>query len=694
MSNRHNYRYSLKAYSLKGSGNGIFRSGSKSQVRIPVKSEKLWRAKVAMIRLTKLIRLDSLPLDSKCNITGKGLLLVWGRSRMYSTSSIITNCQSDKDLKPQRSKATQIGGEGTMGNPKDRKIYGFGGFVVDASRREPGIRFYSSLNNIKPSGSDILRELREMNSTPIVNSKVIHIISNMDILILAYETIKSAPGNMTPGDDGKTLDRTSYDLLKRISTDLKAGRFNFSPARRVNIPKRNKDELRPLGVVSPRDKIVQTAMLMVLETIFEPQFLNTSHGFRPGKGCHTALKMVKNTFSNINWVIEGDISKCYDTINHDILLDILKKRVECVKTLTLIKKSLRNPYKDNGRLIYPKIGTFQGSSLSPLLCNIFLHEFDIFMKDLKKSFDKGARRRKNPVYRHVQHLLSHNKKILNPQDKRELSQQLRSLKSKDFKDPNFKRLQYIRYADDFLVGIIGERAESVHIKQEIRNFLLNSLSLNLNFDKTHITNLNREGINFLGTFIQGNQEKEKKVHLIRIGKKRVRVRSTSRARLEVPILKLFEKGLENGLFKKTGSGKFAPTYCGSLINLDHADIIRFYNQKICGILNYYSFADNKKSLGSLVHGLKHSCALTLALKLKFRHRAKVFKKFGKTLKCPETGVELFIPKSFSRDQKFSINPEDPKIVMEKRWNNKFTRSNLTKSCLVCGKFPSEMHHGS
>jgi len=109
-------------------------------------------------------------------------------------------------------------------------------------------------------------------------------------------------------------------------------------------------------------------------------------------------------------------------------------------------------------------------------------------------------------------------------------------------------------------------------------------------------------------------------------------------------------------------GRFVPTFCGRLINLDHADIIRFYNQKIHGILNYYSFVDNIKSLGQFVHGLKHSCALTLALKLKFRHRAKVFKKFGSTLRCPETKVELYIPKSFRRDQKFFINPENPKII--------------------------------
>lgn len=586
---------------------------------------------------------------------------------MCLTPLIIINCHSFKEALSQRSKATHIGGKRTMGNPEGRKVYGFGGSVVDLRRRGPGIRFYSSLNNIKPLGGDILKELREMNSKVIVNCKVIHLISNIEILILAYETIKSALGNRTPGGHEKTLDDISFNRLKNISLDLKAGKFNFSSARKVYIPKRNRnDELGPLGIVSPRDKIVQTAILIVLEAIFEPSFLNSSHGFRSGKGCHTALRLVKNTFFNVNWVIEGDICKCYETIDHQILLNLIRKRINCDKTLTLIKKFLRNPYKENGRLIYPKIGIFLGSPLSPLLCNIFLHEFDNFMADRKKSFDKYVSRRKNPPYRHIQHMLSYDKKVISFSDKKELLQRLRSCISTDFKDPNFRRLQYVRYADDFLVGIIGKHSETMGIRQEIKDFLLNSLSLNLNLDKTHVTHFNRGGVNFLDTFIKGNQEKEKKVYTIPRGNKRIRVRSIWRVRLEAPIENILKKSLENGFFKRTVTGKFVPTFCGNLINLDHADIIRLYNQKIRGILNYYSFVDNKKSLGFFVHGLKHSCALTLTLKLKLRHRAIVFKRFGKTLKCPETKVELHIPKSFSRDQKFFINPEDPKTVMEKR----------------------------
>jgi hypothetical protein len=116
MSNRLNYRFCLKAFSPVGFGNKICGSGSKSRVRIPIKSKKLRRAKVVMIRLTKLVRNDSLTLDGKCNTIGKGLSLIWDRSRMYSIPSIIFNCQSNKDSHPQRSKTTHIGKKRTMGN--------------------------------------------------------------------------------------------------------------------------------------------------------------------------------------------------------------------------------------------------------------------------------------------------------------------------------------------------------------------------------------------------------------------------------------------------------------------------------------------------------------------------------------------------------------------------------------------------
>lgn len=685
------YSICLKAFFLIKAGNGLSISGIKSQMREPVNPEKSWRATTAMIRLTKLRRDRGLTLGSKCNITGNGLLSIWVFSRMYEDPRINVerNFYKEENIS-QRSKAVHGVTTGTMGNPKGRKSYGFGGLVVGSKiRRRTEIRQFCSMKDINPSGGVNYESRTDVSYDRV--TKVIHDIANMRNLILAYEAIKSNPGNMTPGADTLTLDGVSLEWLNQVRTDLLAGKFKFSPARRVQIPKPEKKETRPLGVVSPRDKIVQTAMLQVLEPIYEAVFKDCSHGFRPNKGCHTALRALKQKFSNVSWVIEGDISKCYDSIDHDILIRILKKRIQCDKTIALIRRLLKTPFKENDQLVWPKMGTFQGSSLSPLLCNIYLHEMDLYVEDFKKSFDRGQRRRKLKEYRSIQYRLEG--KNLDLSEIKSLRSMQRGLKSKDPMDLNFRRLCYIRYADDFVIGIIGSRNECVKIREDLGNFLTEKLSLKLSLTKTAISNFNKEGIFFLGTQIKGNRETEKLVKTIERGKERkFKARVTSRTRMFAPLKKLLQKGIDNNMFKRLQSGKVVPTALKRMVNYDHSDVIRFFNSKIRGILNYYSFVDNAKSLGTLVHGLKHSCALTLALKYKFRERSKVFKKYGKYLECKKTGMKLNIPKTFARTQKFNINPTNPDILMDIRWNNKLTRSNLNCECLICGKTSSEMHH--
>jgi len=576
-----------------------------------------------------------------------------------------------------------------MGNPKGRKSYGFGDLVVGVKiRRGPETRQFCSTNDINPSGG-VIYESETDNSYNRI-TKVIHDIANMENLILAYKAIKNNPGNITPSADALTLDEVSLKRLNQVRFDLLAGKFNFSPARRVQIPKPGKNETRPLGVVSPRDKIVQTAMLQVLEPIYEAIFKDCSHGFRPNKGCHTALRSLKQQFSNVSWVIEGDISKCCDSIDHDILIQILRKRIQCDKTITLIKRTLKTPFKENDQLVWPKLGTFQGNSLSPLLCNIYLHEMDLYIEDLKKSFDKGKVRRKLKEYTSIQYKLR--EKNLDSSELKSLRIMQRKLKCIDPMDPSFRRLCYIRYADNFVIGIIGTRKECVKIREDLGNFLTEKLSLDLSLTKTTISHFNKVGIFFLNTQIKGNRETEKLVKTIERGGRKFKTRVTSRTRMFAPLKKLLQKCIDNNMFKRLQSGKVVPTALKRMVNNDHSDILRFFNSKIRGILNYYSFVDNAKSLGIIVHGLKHSCALTLALKFKLRVRSKIFKKFGKYLECKETGTKLFIPKTFARTQKFNINPSIPDTLLDIRWNKKLTRSNLNRECLICGETSCEMHH--
>lgn len=653
------YSICLKAFSLISIGNGTGKSGNKSQMREPVNPKKSWRATTAMIRFTKLIRDRGPTLGSKCNITGNDLFSIWVRFRMYMDSRINIERNSPREIViSQQSKAVHGVIIGTMGNPKGRKSYGFGGFVVGVKiRRGPETRQFCSMNDINlsrgvtyESGTDNLYDKV---------TKVIHDIADMRNLILAYEAIKSNPENMTTGADTVTLDGISLKWLDHVKSDLLAGKFRFSPAKRVQIPKPGKNETRSLGVINPRDKIVQTAMLQVLEPIYEAVFIDCSHGFRPNKSCHTALRSLKKKFSKVSWVIKGNISKCYDSIDHEILIRIIRKRIQCDKTIALIKRSLKTPFEDNDQLVWPKLGTFQGSILSPLLCNIYLHEMDLYVEDLKKSVDRGKLKRETKKYRSISYKLE--RKDLNLFEVKSRKVIVRGLKSKDPLDQSLRRLYYIRYADDFVMGMIGSKDECVKIQEDLGDFLTEKLSLNLSLSKTSVSHFNKEGIFFLGTQIKGNQETDK---LIRGRSRKFRAQVTPRTLMFAPLEKLLQKSIDNNMFKRLKSGKVVPTALRKMVNYDHSDIIGFFNSKIRGIFNYYSFVDNAKSLGVLVHGLKHSCALTLALKYKFRERSKVFRKYGKYLECKKTGTKLYIPKTSARVRKFKNNPPNPDTLLD------------------------------
>jgi hypothetical protein len=252
-------------------------------------------------------------------------------------------------------------------------------------------------------------------------------------------------------------------------------------------------------------------------------------------------------------------------------------------------------------------------------------------------------------------------------------------------DPHFKRLYYTRYADDFVIGVTGTFEEAKEFKEKCRSFMTNHLGLTLSEEKTRISHLSNEGIFFLGTAIKRRQPIEKPV--------RNGVRVTPRLSLHAPIEKLLEKLKGNGFFRMNAENNLKPTSLRRVINLDHRDIILYYNSVMGGLLNYYSFADNHKSLGSIVHGLKHSCALTLALKYKMRLRAKAFKKFGKLLKCPDSLTNLNIPPTFRRTQFFQTgNLRKVDEILQKRWNRKFSKSLLHMPCVVCGEKATEMHH--
>lgn len=251
-------------------------------------------------------------------------------------------------------------------------------------------------NNLARRGS-VAKEVPGKNEVKMT----IKSIANLENLVVAYELIKSKPGNMTPGVDSKTLDGLDLATLHRVQRILRAGKYEFPPARRIEIPKPGKPgQTRPLTIASPRDKIVQKAILNVMEPHYDPQFLDSSHGFRPGRGTHTAMLYVDAKFQSSHYIIEADFSKAFDSICHSKLMVIIARQVKDEKLLKLVRSGLEAGWLDRFGEIHETLGmgTPQGSILSPLLCNIFLNELDVFMEALKEKYRTGAKPKKNKVH--------------------------------------------------------------------------------------------------------------------------------------------------------------------------------------------------------------------------------------------------------------------------------------------------------
>ena len=572
--------------------------------------------------------------------------------------------------KGQEPKLGTIGYNRTLGWPKGNQgSYGHGSAILVRNYSSEGRK--DETNNHTTSITEMsgdLGNLYKLNAkdSSVVNTKVIHVIASVTTLKLAYETLKSKPGNMTPANDGKTLDKVGNQYLVNLSAKLKAGKFKFSPARRIRIPKSGKTELPPLTIASPREKIVQKAVELVLNGIYEPRFLPTSHGFRPGRGTHTALKMIDQVSKNANWFIEADISKCFDNIDHSILMKIICKRLDCPKTLALIRSALKAGYMvpDVPLAQTGDVGTPQGSVVSPLLCNIYMHELDLFMQNQMHALNKGKRRRQNPQYSKLLNKLAKTTQI---PERIKLRKLMKKVPYGDPMDPQMISVKYVRYADDFIISVLGPYKLAVDVKQQMEAFLKEELKLQVSATKTLITNTKRECAKFLGTLIKTGKFAEKPYKRDKHGRK---VRVTPRISLHAPMREIFDKLKTQGFVKQNNAyGGVTATALKRIVNMDHADIVTYYNSVVRGILNYYSFADNRKSLSSVARALQMSCARTLALKYKLRFAAKVFKKYGKHLKDPDSGTEFHLPGTYKRTRTFHKQAEVGLKRMEKSWTN-------------------------
>lgn len=329
------------------------------------------------------------------------------------------------------------------------------------------------------SAKTVLSILRDRGRRGLPCNEMFRQLFNLQMYLMAYGRLYSNHGAMTPGADGETADGMSLAKIERIIDALRHERFRFKPVKRIYIPKKNGKQ-RPLGLPSWSDKLVGEVIRLLLEAYYEPRFSDRSHGFRPGKGCHTALSEVADLWTGTAWFIEGDISDCFGSLDHEVMLSTLAEKIHDNRLLRLIEQMLQAGYLEDWVWNETLSGAPQGGVVSPILSNIYLDRLDKFIETvLIPQYTRGASRANNPVYARVRMAAVRARKRGNMTAARELRKQLRGTSSKDPQDPGYRRLRYCRYADDTLLGFAGPKAEAEEIKQRLAQFLRDDLKLEL-----------------------------------------------------------------------------------------------------------------------------------------------------------------------------------------------------------------------
>ena len=543
----------------------------------------------------------------------------------------------------------------------------------------------------RPTPAEIILSMLRTDPDGKVNN-VFEVMSSPQILRLAYETIKSKPGNMVRGVTNQTLDGITTVWFEKTSKALRAERYKINPNRRVYIPKAN-GKLRPLGIASPRDKIIQQAMNMVMESVLEPKFLDSSHGFRPFRGCHTALRRVKS-WTGVPWIIEGDIKSFFDSIDHHILAGLLKKHFAEIRLFNFFWKIVKAGYvefsKKKRTFVHSNVGVPQGGIISPLLSNLFLHELDLYMAHRQSQASESSRglptRILNPKYRSLTNLIKKCREA-GASDELSLAKKVRRHYRSHFPNPSVTRIEYVRYADDWLVGVWGPRSLARALCSDIAVFL-QSLNLTLSEEKTLITNTRERKVKFLGTHIQ------------RIAPIKTPLgcpSSAGKIRMTAPIRLLTQRLRERGFWKLSSTGRPVSKGVTILLPFPIKDLILRFRTILRGFLNYYSFADNITSLMYIYFLLSGSLKSTICRKFDIGRRECL------DLYGPNTTISIrkrdgqlvhldFPPPRLVRHpMNFQgSSSEDPTRIKDWRVS---TLTALGQCCSNCGsRLNIEMHH--
>lgn len=492
--------------------------------------------------------------------------------------------------------------------------------------------------------------------------RLYRILFNEELFYVAYQKIASNGGSTTKGSDGRSIDEMSLARIETLIASLKDESYQPHPSRRVHIPKKN-GKTRPLGIPAFEDKLVQEVVRMILEAIYEGHFETTSHGFRPKRSCHTALLHIQKTFSGAKWFIEGDIKGFFDNIDHDVLVGILRERISDDRFIRLIRKFLKAGYVEDWTFHNTYSGMPQGGIVSPILANIYLDKLDKYVKEYIRHFDMGTKRRpgkeSNDLANERKRTVRKLKKVKDGTEKAALVARLKAIEqeraafpSGDEMDGSYRRLKYIRYADDFILGVIGSKEDALRIKEDIKSFLSESLALELSEEKTLITHTGKSA-KFLGYEITVTRNN----HQRRDVQGRLRRTYGKRVRLNVSMATLRDKLLEYEAMEiKLRNGKeiWKPKCRSGLIFNDDLEILDRYNRETVGFCNYYLIANNCVVLHNFRYIMEYSMYKTFAGKYRSTVR-KINKKYRLnklfTVKYEQKGViksRTFYKTSFKR----------------------------------------------
>jgi len=542
-----------------------------------------------------------------------------------------------------------------------------------------------------------LELIRERGKKGLPLERVYRQLFNRDLFLMAYGKIYQNKGAMTHGVTEETPDGMSLEKIQTLLERLRYERYDWLPARRVYIPKKD-GKKRPLGMPVWSDKLVQEVIRLILEAYYEPQFSDHSHGFRPQRSCTTALREIHYNWPGTTWFIEGDISKCFDKLDHELLLETLSEKIHDGRFINLLRKLFDAGYMEDWTFNETLSGVPQGGIVSPLLANILLDKLDTFVETvLIPKYTKGVKRKKNREYDRLMTNSLRLRERGHVQEAEEMRKKAQKLPSQDMNDPDYRRLRYVRYADDFLLGFIGPKSEAEEIKQQLKEFLQETLKLELFETKTLMTHARTEAARFLGYEVIVFQGDEKRA--IWDGKDRRSI--NGRIGLQIP------KGvLEEKIKDYTRNGK--PVHRKGLQNEDEYTIINTYQQEFRGLTNYYRLAYNMHTFKKLKWVMEISLVKTLASKSQITV-PKAYEKYGAEIEGEgqkRKVLQVVVPKqdkskkplvatwggiSLSWNIKATIEDRPSKV----RWKgqSELVRRLRVEYCELCGHNEKlEVHH--